>query len=58
MSNNDLWIRDVITDYGLLLLVVIFIGILISRKWLNLQKRIYKAYLTGFEVECAELMTP
>lgn len=57
MSSNDLWIRDVITNYGLLLLVVILIGILISRKWLNLQKRIYKAYLTGFEVECAELMT-
>lgn len=55
MSNNDLWIRDVITNYGLLL-VGILIGILISRKCLNLQKRIYKTYLTGFEVECAELM--
>lgn len=58
MSNNDLWIRDVITSYGLLLFVSIIAVILMSRKWSDLKKCIYKAYLTGFEVECAELMIP
>ncbi|KAK9298558.1 hypothetical protein QLX08_008149 [Tetragonisca angustula] len=58
MSNNDLWMRDAITSYGLLLFVFIVVVILISRKWSDLKKCIYKAYLTGFEVECAELMIP
>ncbi|KOC58946.1 Methyltransferase-like protein 7B [Habropoda laboriosa] len=55
MSNSDVWMRDVITSYGLLSAVLVLVIILLLRKWSSLQKSIYKAYLTGFEVECAEL---
>ncbi|CAK9820578.1 Thiol S-methyltransferase METTL7B [Anthophora plagiata] len=58
MSNSDLWMRDVITSYGLLLVLSVLAIVVISRKWPSLQKSIYKAYLTGFEAECAELAVP
>ncbi|CAL7943955.1 unnamed protein product [Xylocopa violacea] len=58
MSNSDLWIRDIITTYGLSLVIFILIAVVISRKWSYLQNRIYKAYLTGFELECAKVMAP
>ncbi|XP_029040197.1 methyltransferase-like protein 7A [Osmia bicornis bicornis] len=57
MSNSDLWIRDIITSYGLSSVLLVLLTIWISRKWSDLQRTIYKAYLTGFEVECSELAT-
>ncbi|XP_076673605.1 thiol S-methyltransferase TMT1A-like [Andrena cerasifolii] len=58
MSNSDLWIRDLITNYGLLSIVLILTAFWIYRKWSDLQKSVYRGYLTGFEVECAELALP
>lgn len=58
MSNSDLWIRDIITSYGLSTLILVLLTIWIARRWSSLQRRIYKAYLTGFEVECSELASP
>ncbi|XP_017893553.1 methyltransferase-like protein 7A [Ceratina calcarata] len=58
MSSSDLWIRDVITSYGLPAIILILIAISISQNWPWLRKCIYKCYLTGFEAECAELMAP
>ncbi|XP_012249522.1 methyltransferase-like protein 7A [Bombus impatiens] len=58
MSSKDLWMRDVITSYGLLVLIFLTMVISILRKWPNLRQYVYKVHLTGFEVECAELMVP
>ncbi|XP_076655746.1 thiol S-methyltransferase TMT1A-like [Halictus rubicundus] len=58
MSVSDLWIRDLFTNYGLLALLFSCAAIVMSQQWSNLQKYVYKAYLTGFEVEWAEIALP
>nr|XP_031834451.1 methyltransferase-like protein 7A isoform X1 [Nomia melanderi]XP_031834452.1 methyltransferase-like protein 7A isoform X1 [Nomia melanderi] len=58
MSDSDLWVRDVLATYSFLALVLSVTTIFIWKRWPNLQKSIYKSYLTGFEVECAELALP
>jgi len=58
MSNNDLWMRDVLASYGVIAVLVLCVVIWIIRKWPTLRKDIYKAHLLGFEVECAELAGP
>nr|XP_033326598.1 methyltransferase-like protein 7A [Megalopta genalis] len=58
MSNSDLWIRDMFTNYGILALLFTIMVIWMAQQWSYLQKHIYKAYLTGFEKEWAELALP
>lgn len=58
MSVSDLWIRDFFTNYGLLALIFSSAAIVMLQQWSNLQKYVYKAYLTGFEVEWAEITLP
>lgn len=58
MSNSDLWVRDVIASYGLLCLIAVAMIIWIYEKWSDLQRSVYRSYLKGFEVECAELTAP
>lgn len=58
MSDCDLWVRDLFTAYGFLVLALSVITIFIWTRRSSLQKSIYKSYLTGFEVECAELALP
>ncbi|XP_076628898.1 thiol S-methyltransferase TMT1A-like [Colletes latitarsis] len=55
MSNSDLWVRNVITNYGFVSIVFTYAIFWISSKWSDLQRSVYKSCLTGFEVECAEL---
>ncbi|XP_076239668.1 thiol S-methyltransferase TMT1A-like isoform X2 [Calliopsis andreniformis] len=58
MSNSDLWMRDIITSYGVVTFIFILTVIWIHQRWSDLQRSIFKSYLTGFEVECAELTAP
>jgi hypothetical protein len=58
MSNNDLWIRDILASYGVIAVLMLCVVIWIVQKWPALRKDIYKAHLLGFEVECAELASP
>lgn len=58
MSNNDLWIRDILASYGVIVMFILCIVIWTIRKWPTLRKDIYKAHLLGFEIECAELASP
>ncbi|XP_020289717.1 methyltransferase-like protein 7A [Pseudomyrmex gracilis] len=58
MSNNDLWVRDVLSSYGLIAMIVLCIAIWTIQKWPTLLKDIYKAHLLGYETECAKLSSP
>ncbi|XP_011630835.1 methyltransferase-like protein 7A [Pogonomyrmex barbatus] len=58
MSNNDLWVRDVLASYGIIALIILCIAIWIIQKWSTVRKDTYKSYLLGFEMECAELSSP
>ena len=55
MSASDLWLRDVFTKCGLIVVIVLFVSFWINYKWSKVRQNIYKAYLLGFETECAEL---
>lgn len=55
MSASDLWLRDVFTKYGLIVMIVLLVSFWINYKWSKVRRNIYKAYLLGFETECAEL---
>ncbi|XP_076174214.1 thiol S-methyltransferase TMT1A-like isoform X2 [Ptiloglossa arizonensis] len=57
MSISDLWVRDVITNYGIYLFIFILAAIYTWQKWPHIRRAVYKSYLTGFEVECAELLS-
>lgn len=58
MSNDDLWIRDTLASYGLIVITMLCIVIWFVRRWPTLLQETYKAHLLGFEIECAELMSP
>lgn len=58
MSNNDLWVRDVISSYGLIAMIVLCIAIWTIQKWPTILRDIYKDHLLGYETECAELSSP
>lgn len=58
MSNNDLWIRDILANYGVIAMVILCIVIWIVREFPKLRRNTYKAHLLGFEMECAELASP
>ncbi|XP_016839761.1 methyltransferase-like protein 7A isoform X2 [Nasonia vitripennis] len=55
MSTIDLWVRDLVTKYGLIVIVFVVLSSLISWKWSRFRQSNYKAFLIGFETECAEL---
>ena len=55
MSASDLWLRDVCTKYGLIVVVILLLSFVINYKWSKVRAYIYKSYLLGFEVECAKL---
>ncbi|XP_014469089.1 PREDICTED: methyltransferase-like protein 7A isoform X2 [Dinoponera quadriceps] len=55
MSNNDLWIRDILASYGVIAMIILCIVIWIIRELPKLRRNTYKAHLLGFEMECAEL---
>ncbi|XP_012285681.1 uncharacterized protein LOC105702586 isoform X2 [Orussus abietinus] len=58
MSEEDLWIRDLVTTYGAVLVFVSSVIFYFSWRWPKLRGAILRAHLQGFETECAELMTP
>lgn len=58
MSNNDLWVRDILASYGVIVMITLCIVIWAIRKWPTLRKDIYKTHLLGFEMEFAELASP
>ena len=55
MSLTDLWMRDVLTKYGLITVIILILASLISWKWSCFRESNFKAFLLGFESECAEL---
>ncbi|XP_015601578.1 methyltransferase-like protein 7A [Cephus cinctus] len=55
MSAKDLWIRDLITIYGSILIVTSVLIFWITKKWSKFCENLYRSYLLGFEMECAEL---
>ncbi|XP_011499913.1 PREDICTED: methyltransferase-like protein 7A isoform X2 [Ceratosolen solmsi marchali] len=55
MSGSDLWIRDLITKYGLITIIIIIFSGLISWKWSRFRQHYFETFLLGFESECAEL---
>lgn len=55
MSTIDLWLRDLVTKYGLIVIVIVLLSSLISWKWSRFRQSNYKAFLLGFETECSEL---
>lgn len=58
MSNIDLWMRDVLASYGIIILIILYVVIWMIQKWPTLRKDTYRAHLLGFEMECAELASP
>ncbi|XP_019698021.1 methyltransferase-like protein 7A [Harpegnathos saltator] len=58
MSNNDLWIRDILASYGVVAMIILCLVIWIIRELPKLRRNTYKAHLLGFEMECAELASP
>nr|XP_012234060.1 PREDICTED: methyltransferase-like protein 7A isoform X2 [Linepithema humile] len=58
MSNYDLWIRDILTSYGVITMIIFCIMIWIIQKWPIWRKNIYRAHLLGLEMEYAELASP
>ncbi|XP_058804216.1 N6-adenosine-methyltransferase TMT1A-like [Phymastichus coffea] len=55
MSSGDLWMRDLITTYGLALLVSACALIVFSWSWSRFRQNHFKSFLLGFECECAQL---
>ncbi|KAG7212825.1 hypothetical protein KM043_002182 [Ampulex compressa] len=58
MGTSDLWMRDVVTSYGLIVVLFACVAYYLSQKWSKLCENCYKAHLLGFEMECAELAAP
>lgn len=58
MSSVDLWMRDILASYGIIVSIILCVVIWMIRKWPTLRKDIYRAHLLGFEMECAELASP
>ncbi|XP_077267088.1 thiol S-methyltransferase TMT1A-like isoform X1 [Temnothorax americanus] len=58
MSSTDLWMRDILASYGVILLIISCVAIWMIEKWPTLRKDTYRAHLLGFEMECAELASP
>lgn len=55
MSSSDLWMRDLLTKYGLVLLIITLVLLVFLWKWSRFRQSNFKAYLLGFESECADL---
>lgn len=58
MGLNDLWMREIFTIYGSIVLGFIVIYYIIHWNWSKLTSIIYRAHLVGFEAECAYLAAP
>lgn len=55
MAAVDLWIRDMITAYGSVLIILPVIIFALDWLWTKLAKSIYRLHLVGFEAESADL---
>ncbi|XP_074102862.1 thiol S-methyltransferase TMT1B-like [Cotesia typhae] len=58
MATCDIWIRNIISIYGLLLIIMLIIYYFVNSKWCKLTNYIYRSHLLGFESECAEVAVP
>ncbi|XP_043267148.1 methyltransferase-like protein 7A [Venturia canescens] len=58
MSTSDLWIRDIVSYYGYILLGFLIISWLVARRWRKFAENVYRSHLLGFETECADLVAP
>ncbi|XP_057325497.1 thiol S-methyltransferase TMT1B-like isoform X2 [Microplitis mediator] len=55
MAACDISIRNIISIYGSLIIIILLVYYFIHSKWCKLTNYIYRLHLVGFESECAEV---
>ena len=55
MGTTDLWMRDIITYYGTIVVGFTIISWILTRQWYRFQQNLNRSHLLGFEAECADL---
>lgn len=58
MGNGDVWMREIVVDYGTVVLISAIITYVLCQQWSRLARYVYRLHLLGFETECADLALP